>query len=272
MAKNRNIGLDVRVLEDREVLFNFSDTPVIDRATGTFMAGWHSGGLEPADSTWALTREVSSNTTNLTGGQTATAYTAGAVTSTVDLIPGSPVVDHIEWPETVVKNGVLYRKHSSKVAKAFVARVHKFQSGVLGIMVTREKADLSISDRSTTTDPSARSVAINWKNGDDEFIAEEMFYIIGEDGTVTEVEEKVFKDVADLQAQLDAGTAFVPKASAAGLTAYTVKQSAAGDGNLLEFVEPSGDTSTVEPAAVGDRDGDGTPDETDTAPDDPEVQ
>lgn len=263
MAQNRAAGLDIRVLEDREVLFNFTDDPAIDIATGTFVGGWHSGGLEPADSTWALSREVTSNATNLTGGQTATSYTAGAVTSTVDLIPGTPVLDHIEWPETVVQDGVLYRKHSSAVAKAYVARVHKFQSGILGIMVTREKADLTVADRSTTTDPTARTVNINWENGDDEVMAEEMFYIVNGDGTVTRVEQKVFQDVADVQAQVDAGTAFVPNASEGNLTAYTVAED---DEGLVEFTEPTGDPATI------DTDGDGVPDATDAEPDNPDVQ
>jgi len=37
MAKNRSVGLDLRVLEDREVLVNFSDDPIIDKKTGAFV-------------------------------------------------------------------------------------------------------------------------------------------------------------------------------------------------------------------------------------------
>lgn len=236
MAQNRAAGLDLKVLEDKEVLFNFSDDPIIDIATGTFVGPWHSGGLEPADSTWALSREVTSNATNLTGGQTATSYTAGAVTSTVDLIPGSPVLDHIEWPETVVQDGVLYRKHSSRVAKAYVARVHQFGSGIVGIMVTREKADITAAERSTTTDPTARTVNIAWNNSDEEIMAEELFYLVNGDGDVTRVTQKVFQNVADVQSQIDAGTAFVPNASEGNLTAYTVAED---DEGLVEFTEPA---------------------------------
>lgn len=213
MAIQRTAGLDIKVLEDHEVLMHFGDNPAIDRATGTFLEGWHSAGLEPAESSWSLNREVAANTTNLTGGQTATSYTAGAVTSTVDIIPGSPVVDHIEWPETAEQGGTLYRKHSSKVAKAFVARVHKFSSGITHIMVSREKADLNIAERTTTKDPTARSIAINYNNGDDEYMFEDMHYLVGEDGSVTQVQPKIFQDVSDVQAQVDAGTAFVPAAS-----------------------------------------------------------
>lgn len=247
MAQRRTAGLDIKVLEDKEVLFNFTDNPVIDRATGTFLKGWHSGGTEPTDSTWALTREVTSNATNLTGGQTATSYQAGAVTSTANLIPGSPVVDYIDWPETEEKDGVLYRKHSSKVAKAYVARVHKFQSGVVGIMVTREKADLTASERSTGNDPAARAVTINWKNGDDEFIAEEMYYLIGEDGTIVEVSQKIFKDVENIDAKVTAGEAFVPAASAADMKAYKVKSEQSGDAELHEFEEPADSTDPENP-------------------------
>ena len=241
MAQNRAEGLDIRVLEDKEVLFNFGNDPIIDKATGAFVGDWHSGGLEPADSTWALSRTIDSSATNLTGGQTVTSYTAGAVTSTVDLIPGSPVLDRVEWPDTVVQGGVLYRKHTSEVAKAYVARVHKFASGITGIMVTREKADLTVADRSTTTDPTARTVNVDWNNGDDEVMAEELFYIVREDGTVAQVEEKIFQDVADVQSQIDAGTAFVPKASDSGMTAYVVAEDEDG---LLEFTDPADEAGT----------------------------
>lgn len=242
MAQNRAAGLDLKVLEDREVLFAFDENDAaIDIDTGTFVGSWHSGGLEPADSTWALTREVASSPTNLTGGQTVTSYTAGAVTSTVDLIPGSPVLDHIEWPETVAQDGVLYRKHSSRVARALVARVHHFAGGTIGIMVTREPADITVADRSTATDPSARTVNIAWNNSDEEVIAEEMFYIVGEGGDVTRVTQKVFQNVADVQDQIDAGTAFVPNASEGDLTAYVVAEDEDG---LLEFTDPADEAGT----------------------------
>lgn len=231
MAIQRTAGLNIKVLEDQEVLMHFGDNPTIDRATGTFLEGWHSAGLEPAESAWGVNREVTSNATPLTGGQTATSYTAGAVTSTVEVIPGSPVVDHIEWPETVEQGGTLYRKHSSKVAKATIARVHKFASGIVHIQASREKADLTIAERTTTKDPTARSISINYENGDDEFIFEDMYYHVGEDGTVTQVESKIFKDVADVQSQIEAGTAFVPAASNNALEALVPVE----DDGLVEF-------------------------------------
>ena len=235
MAQKRTAGLNIQVLEDQEILFNFTDTPRIDIETGTFMEGWHSAGLEPAESSFSQSREVSANATNLTGGQTATSYTAGAVTSTVDIIPGSPVVDHIEWPETVTDDNVLYRKHSSRVAKAYVARVHKFAEGIVHIQASREKADLTVADRTTTKDPTARSIAIAYKNGDDEFMFEDMYYHIGEDGTVTKVEKKIFVDVADVQDQIAAGTAFVPAGSANGLTAFVAVED---DEGFVDLNEP----------------------------------
>lgn len=248
MAENRNHGLDIKVLEDKEVLFHFGDDPIIDKATGTFMAGWHSGGLEPADSSWDLNREVSANTTNLTGGQVATDYTAGPVSSTANLTPGSPVLDYVEWPETVEQGGTLYRKHSSKVAQAYVARVHKFQSGILGIAASRMKADLSVAARSTGNSPTARAVEIKYQNGDDEFMFEEMFYVIGKDGTVTQVEKKIFQDVTDLKAKLDAGEAFVPKASANSLTAMVPVAEKTGDATLHEVMDPApADPDPVDP-------------------------
>lgn len=237
MAQNRAAGLSLTVLEDREVLFDFQGDGLIDRATGTFVGSWHSGGLEPAGSTWSLTRNVDSSDTPLTGGQTVTSYTAGAVTSTCELLPGSPAADYIEWPETSVQDGVHYRFHTSAVARGYIARVHKFQDDIVGIMVSRERAKHVIADRSTTTDPSARSVTSTWTNGDDEVMMEEMFYHIGEGGDVTQVEAKRFVTVADLQAQVDAGTAFKATAANDDLTAFVPVQ---GDDGVIEFDEPEG--------------------------------
>lgn len=222
MATKRTAGLDIKVLEDKEVLMHFGENPAIDIATGTFLKGWHSAGMEPNDSTWGENRPVTKNDTQLTGGQTASSFTAGAVTGSVNLIPGSPVVDYIEWPETASKSNVLMRKHSNKVAKAYVARVHKFQSGIVGIKVSREKAVLTIDQRDTANDPQARALAIAYDNGDDGYMFEEMFYKIGADGTVEQVDPKIFQTIADVETKLTDGEAFVPDASSDGLTAMNV--------------------------------------------------
>ena len=247
MPKNRAAGLDVRTLEDREVLFHFGDYPAIDRKTGVFGPGWHSGGLEPADGSHDMTRNVESNKTNLTGGQTATSYRAADVNRTVNLIPGSPVLDRIEWPDTVVQGGTLYRKHTSKVAKAFTATVHKYTSGITHIQVSREKAQLTAAERNRATDPAGRPVSIDYNNGSDEVMFEERYYKIGEDGSVTQVKEKIFKDIENVNQLVEEGKAFVPKASADGLKAFVpVEDTDTDDGvELVEFVDPdTGETTT----------------------------
>lgn len=247
MPKNRAAGLDVRVLEDREVLFNFSDTPAIDKKTGVFGPGWHSGGLEPADGSHDMSRNVESNKTNLTGGQTATSYKAADVNGAVNLIPGSPVLDKIEWPDTVVQGGTLYRKHTSQVAKAYTATVHKYTSGIVHIRVSREKAQLTAADRNRATDPAGRAVNVDYQNGSDEIMFEERYYKIGEDGSVTQVKEKIFQDIQNLDKLVNDGKAFVPKASADGMKAFVpVEDADAEDGvELIEFKDPdTGETTT----------------------------
>lgn len=258
MSKNRAAGLDVRTLEDREVLFFFGDDPAIDRKTGVFGPGWHSGGLEPADGSHDMTRNVESNKTNLTGGQTATSYRAADVNRTVNLIQGSPVLDKIEWPDTVVQGGTLYRKHTSQVAKAFTATVHKYTSGITHIQVSREKAQLTAAERNRATDPAGRPVNIDYNNGSDEVMFEERYYKIGKDGSVTQVKEKIFKDIANLDKLVNDGKAFVPKASADGMKAFVpVEDTDTGDGvELIEFKDPDTgktttqdeDTTSVKPA------------------------
>lgn len=235
MAQSRTAGLNIKVIEDKEVLFHFGDNPVIDTTTGTFGEGWESGGLESADSTWELTREITSNKVNLTGGQTTTSHTAGGLTGTANLIPGSPVMDHIEWPETTVKNGTLYRKHSSVVARGHVARVHRFQGDIVGIKVSREKAALTAPTRTDSNDPAPRAVTIDYNTGDDGYPFEERYYHVDGEGNVTEVQEKVFKTITDLEAQVAAGTAFKSDAAKGKLTAMVPVATASGDATLHEF-------------------------------------
>lgn len=270
MAELRTTGLNLQVLEDRQVLVFFGDKPIIDKKTGAFVGGWESLGLEPVDSNHPHTREVTSNTTNLTGGQSATSFATGAISSTIDGIAGSPVMRYIENPGAVVQDGTLYGAHTAEVAQAFVAVVHKFQSGLVRIWASREKAKLTINERVTAKDPQARPVAIAFENGADEFYYEERFYIVGKDGSVARVEEKIFQDVSDLAAQIEAGTAFFPKASGENLTAMTVVEDNSNGTILHEYKGPSGETATQ--PAVTDTDGDGTPDATDTEPNNPEVQ
>lgn len=231
MSQKRAQALDIKVLEDREVLFCFDESKAhIDIETGTFVGDWHSAGIEPTDSTHGETREVNSNKTELTGGQTATSYTAGAVTGTVDLVPGTAVLRHVEWPDTTEKDGVLYLAHTSRVAKAIVARVYKYQSGVVEIKVSREPALLTVQERTYGTDPQPRSLEIDYQNGEDEQMFEQRFYVVKEDGTVREVTPKIFRSVEDLAAKVESGEAFVPAASAAGLDGATVTR----DGELVE--------------------------------------
>lgn len=222
MAKQRTAGLNLRVLVDRQVLVFFGDKPIIDKATGAFVGGWESLGLEPDGSTQGHSREVTSTNTNLTGGQIATSYTAGGISGTVDGIAGSPVMRHIENPGAVVEGGTIYGAHSSDVARAYVAFVRKYDSGLVHIWVSREKADLTIASNTASKDPAAVPVAITYKNGDDSFYYEERFYMLGEGGAVVAVAPKVFQDVADLAAQISAGTAFHPEASEAGMTAMVI--------------------------------------------------
>ncbi|HCD4228862.1 TPA: hypothetical protein NBQ01_002136 [Corynebacterium striatum] len=246
MAQKRTEGLNVRVLEDKEVLMHFGDNPAIDIKTGTFGPGWHSAGLEPNDSTWNETRNVDSNKTNLTGGQTATSYTAGDVTGSVDLIPGSPVLDYIEWPDTINQDSVLYRKHTNQIAQAHVARVHKFQSGIMGIKVSREKANLTVADRNQGNDPTARTLNIDYINGDDEVMFEENYYLITED-SVVKVEKKIFQDIDNLESKIKSGDAFIPQGGDKGIVYVKATDEVAKDVDgvdLIEFKNPeTGETS-----------------------------
>ena len=246
MAQSRTVGLPLRVLEDRMVLADFSGDAVIDKNTGAFVGPWEALGVEPQDSNHSHTREVSSNTTTMTGGQQATSFTPGAISATVDGVAGSPVMRYIENPGMAVQEGTTYGKHTAEVAKARIAFIHKFTSGLVRIWVSREKANLTINDRVTATDPQARPVAIAFENGNDEFYYEERFYMVGADGAAVRVEEKVFVDVEDLAAQVEAGTAFYPEASGNDLKAMVVVDDPSGDVTLHEYKDPeTGETATV---------------------------
>lgn len=255
MAQSRTAGLNIRVIEDKEVLFHFGDNPAIDLSTGTFGEGWESGGLEPGDSSWEVTREITSNKTNLTAGQTTTSHVAGGLTGTANLIPGSAALDYIDWPETTVKDGTLYRKHSAVVARAHVARVHRFQGDIIGMKVSREKADLNAATRTDSNDPSPRAVTIDYVNGADGYAFEERYYHVNGAGEVTEVQPKIFKTIADLDAQVQAGTAFKSDAAKGNLTAMVPVAKKSGDATLHEF---EGETTSEEEGTTGGTEDGGT--------------
>ena len=235
MSKLRTVGLpSAPVSEDRQVLVHFGDNPGIDRATGAFVGDWHALGLEPQDSSHSHTREVTTNTTNLTAGQSDTSYTTGAITGAVDGIPGSPVMRYIENPAASVVDGVTIGAHTAEVARAYVAFVHKFKSGLVHTWVSREKAELVINERAVSRDPQARPVAITYNNGDDEHYYEENFYMVGESGSVA-VEPKIFKNFDDLEQQITAGTAFYPSVTGSDMTAMVPREVDAGDATLQEY-------------------------------------
>lgn len=213
-------GINTRVVEDREVLMHFGDNPAIDIATGTFMEGWVSAGIEPEALNHGENRDQPSTDTALTGGITETSYAVGAVTGTVELIPGSAVLDYIEWPDSPVEGGVIYRRNTPRVARPYVARAYRFDSGILLYRVSREPADLTVADRARAKDPNGRSVNIKYKTGDFGITFEDVYYYITGEGVPVQVEKKIFQNISDVQAKVAAGTAFVPEVAGMGVTAF----------------------------------------------------
>lgn len=196
MALKRNPAW-IADLEDRELFISFAEDPKIG-LMGLFGDDWHTAGIETDEGTFSLTREVTESTTAGAGyGVVSRSYKPGAVTSTVDLLEDNEIVDHIQWPDTAVSpDGVRGRRHSSKVAKAHVARVHVKNDGTVEISVTREKAFLTIPERARADAAAGKTLNVAYVPDAEKFIFEDRFFKI-EGGEVVEFTPKRF--VADAE-------------------------------------------------------------------------
>lgn len=216
-------------LEDRELFISFLDDPKIG-LNGLFGEGWHSAGIETDDGTFALSREVTESTTSGAGyGVVSRSYKPGALTSTVDLLEDNEIVDYIQWPDTAKSSDgkVLGRRHSGKTAQAHVARVTVKNDGTVEISVTREKAFLTIPERSRADAAAGKTLNIGYKPDADKFVFEERFFRVESDGEVVEFTPKRFIADADIVGTVAAGTAV----------------QAGGEGTVSEIVREEIDTS-----------------------------
>lgn len=196
MALKRNPAW-IADLEDRESFISFADDPKIG-LSGLFGDDWHTLGIETDDGSFSLSRELTESTTAGSGyGVVSRSYKAGALTSTVDLLEDNPVVDYIKWPDTAVSaDGVRGRRHSNKVARAHVARVHVKNDGTVEISVTREKAFLTIPERARADAAGAKTLNIGYVVDSDKFVFEDRFFKISENGEVVEFTPKRFVEDA----------------------------------------------------------------------------
>lgn len=207
MALKRNPAW-IADLEDRETFISFADDPKIG-LDGLFGQDWHTAGIETDDGTFSLTRELTESTTAGAGyGVVSRSYKPGALTSTVDLLEDNEVVDAIKWPDTAVdpNTGVRGRRHSSKVTRAHVARVHVKNNGEVEISVTREKADLTIPERARADAAGGKTLNIAYRTDADKFVFEDRFFRV-EGGEVVEFTPKRFVANTEIDGTVEAGTA-----------------------------------------------------------------
>lgn len=192
MALKRNPAW-IKDLEDRETFISFLEDPKIGLG-GLFGDGWHTVGIETDDSTAALSRELTESTTVGSGyGVVSRSFKAGAVSSVVDALEENHVVDYIEWPDTARSSDgkVLGRRHSSKVARAHVARVTVGNDGTVKIQVTRVKAMLTIAERPRGDAAAGKTINISYVPDSDKFVFEDRFFKV-EGGAVVEFTPKRF--------------------------------------------------------------------------------
>lgn len=196
MALKRNPAW-IADLEDRETFISFADDPKIG-LSGLFGDDWHTIGIETDDSNAALSRELTESTTAGSGyGVVSRSFKPGALSSTVDALEENPVVDYIEWPDTLrsADGKVLGRRHSNKAARAFVARVIVYNDGRVKIQVTRVKAFLIIAERARGDAAAGKSIAISYVPDPDKIVFEDRFFKV-EGGAVVEFTPKRFAEDA----------------------------------------------------------------------------
>lgn len=192
MALKRNPAW-IADLEDRETFISFAEDPKIGMS-GLFGDDWHTIGIETDDSTAALSRELTESTTAGAGyGVVSRSYKPGALGSSVDALEENPVVDYIEWPDTARSSDgkVLGRRHSSKIARAHVARVTVRNDGIVKIQVTRVKAYLTIAERPRGDAAAGKTVTITYVPDADKFVFEDRYFKV-EGGEAVEFTPKRF--------------------------------------------------------------------------------
>lgn len=194
MALKRNPAW-IADLEDRETFISFAEDPKIGMS-GLFGEDWHTVGIETDDSTAALSRELTESTTVGAGyGVVSRSYKPGALNSSIDALEENPVVDYIEWPDTArsADGKVLGRRHSSKIARAHVARVTVRNDGIVKIQVTRVKAYLTIAERPRGDAAAGKTITINYVPDSDKFVFEDRCFKV-EGGEAVEFTPKRFAE------------------------------------------------------------------------------
>lgn len=201
MSLQRNPS-NINDLEDREILISFDPEATIGKY-GLFGKNWHTAGIETDDGTFGLTRELNESTTVGAGfGVVSRSYKPGNVSSTVDLLEDNAVVRYIEWPDRAVDEGVnaTLLLHSGKVAQGVVARVHKYNNGVVHIQVSREPAFLTIPERARGDAAAGKTLNIGYQPDGNKVIFEERYYtVVG--GQVVELKAKRFVDDSEITAE-----------------------------------------------------------------------
>ncbi|MCS5479835.1 hypothetical protein NYP18_09200 [Corynebacterium sp. YIM 101645] len=205
MALKRNPEW-VSALEDSEVFVSFEDEPKIG-LMGLMGAEWHTLGIQTDDGTVGLTRALDESTVNGMGfGVVARSFTPGAVSSTVDILEENAVTRHLAWPDNVVVNGVVIKRHTPRAARAHVAVVRKRENGVVSIEVSRYKAHITIPEQGRGREAAGRTVNIGYEIGPDKDVLEERFFKV-EGGDVVELDPKIFVEDATITGDVAAGTA-----------------------------------------------------------------
>lgn len=208
MALNRNPAW-ISDLEDRETFISFADDPKIG-LYGLFGNDWHTLGIETDDGNWSLSRELTESTTNGAGyGVVSRSHKPGNLSATIDALEENEVVDYIKWPDTLSSNdGQVYgRRHSSKVARAHVARVHVKNKGSVEISVTRVKAYLTAPERARGDAAAGTTINIGYEPDADKIVFEDRFFRINEGGEVVEFTPKRFVPDAEITGDVEEGTA-----------------------------------------------------------------
>lgn len=206
MSLQRNTAW-IADLEDRELFISFDEDPKIG-LMGLFGKQWHTLGIETEEGQWSLSRELTENTTRGAGfGVVSRHYKPGNLASSVDALEDNEVIDHIEWPSTLKSDsGVYGRIHDGKVARAHCARVHVKNDGTVHIQATREKAFLTIPERSRGDSAAGKTVNVAYLPDANKIVFEDRYFRV-EGGEVVEFTPKRFVPDAQIDGTVADGTA-----------------------------------------------------------------
>lgn len=196
----------VQPLVDQLTFVSWEDDPKVG-LMGMISNDWSVLGIHNDGSERGLTRNIDQSTASGVGfGVLSYSYKQGDITGSVEIIDENATIEHIKYPDRVVKNGVTIERATNRTAMGHVLMVDIRQDDVVALRVTREKASLTISEQGRGQDPKPTTVNIAYRPDEYQAVFETRYFKVNKDGELVEIDVRRFVDDAEIVGDIDEGT------------------------------------------------------------------